>query len=165
MSLVDGLAHAASPSWLQRLELRTGMKPIRAEAPMGGPARPRGCRRPGRLRPPVSMRISTEWVTTVCAVCDRTLLQGERSRRLRRAPGEEPVDVCALCERSALEHGWVREGAPLLALATPQRRRQRQRLPSLAAIFLGAGGLGDGGASLGGRRAGRGCCVRLAPPT
>lgn len=94
------------------------------------------------------MRISTQWVTRTCAVCDRTLLQGEQARKLRRGPGEEPVDVCALCERAALEHGWVREGAPLLPAMTPVRRKQRQKLPSLAAIFLGAGG----GPAGGGRR-------------
>lgn len=85
------------------------------------------------------MRISTEWVTRVCAVCDRTLLQGEHARKLRRAPHGEPVDVCALCERTALNHGWVREGSPLLPQPGPERRRQRQRLPSLTAIFGGAG--------------------------
>lgn len=81
------------------------------------------------------MRISTEWVTRICAVCDRTLLQGEHARKLRRAPSGEPVDVCALCERTALAHGWVREGTPLLPLPGPERRRPRQKLPSLAAIF------------------------------
>ena len=81
------------------------------------------------------MRISTEWVTRICAVCDRTLLQGEHVRKLRRAPNGEPVDVCALCERTALAHGWVREGTPLLPLPGPERRRPRQKLPSLAAFF------------------------------
>lgn len=91
------------------------------------------------------MRISTEWVTRVCAVCDRSLLQGEQARKLRRAPNEDSVDVCALCERSALQHGWVREGMPLLPAMAPQRKRPRQKLPSLAAIFLGAGaGVGGG---------------------
>ena len=93
------------------------------------------------------MRISTDWVTRTCAVCDRTLLQGEQARKLRPAPHEEPLDVCALCERGALEHGWVREGAPLLpaAAAAAPRRKQRQKLPSLAQIFLGAGGGVGGG--------------------
>lgn len=81
------------------------------------------------------MRISTEWVTRICAVCDRSLLQGEQARKLRRAPNGEPVDVCALCERTALNHGWVREGTPLLPLPGPERRRPRQTLPSLAALF------------------------------
>ena len=99
------------------------------------------------------MRISTEWVTRICAVCDRTLLQGEHARKLRRAPNGEPVDVCALCERTALAHGWVREGTPLLPLPGPERRRQRQKLPSLAAIFGNArlrrqGGEADASESL-----------------
>jgi hypothetical protein len=82
------------------------------------------------------MRISTTWVVRTCAVCDRTLLQGEQARKLRRAPGEESLDVCALCERQALEHGWVREGSPLQPSVRTERRKQK--LPSLATIFGGA---------------------------
>lgn len=93
------------------------------------------------------MRISSEWVTRVCAVCDRSLLQGEHTRKLRRDPGEEAVDVCALCERGALEHGWVREGSPLLLSAGPERRKPKQKLPSLAAIFGAAGAGGRRGAA------------------
>lgn len=100
------------------------------------------------------MRISTKWVARTCAVCDRTLLQGEQARKLRHGPGEEPVDVCALCERTALEHGWVREGAPLLPAPAPLRRKPRQKLPSLAAIFLGAGGGASGGTGRRGRAGG-----------
>ena len=82
------------------------------------------------------MRISTTWVVRVCAVCDRTLLQGEQARKLRRAPGGESLDVCALCERQALDHGWVREGSPLQPSVRAERRKQK--LPGLAAIFGGA---------------------------
>lgn len=82
------------------------------------------------------MRISTTWVVRTCAVCDRTLLQGEHARKLRRAQGGEAVDVCALCERQALEHGWVREGSPLQPSVRVERRKQK--LPSLTAIFGGA---------------------------
>jgi hypothetical protein len=85
------------------------------------------------------MRISSEWVTRICAVCDRTLLQGEQTRKLRRAPGGDALDVCALCERSALEHGWAREGTPLLPTVSAERRKPKQKLPSIVAIFLGAG--------------------------
>ena len=81
------------------------------------------------------MRISTTWVVRVCAVCERTLLQGEHARKLRRAPGGEALDVCALCERHALAHGWVREGSPLQPSVRAERRKQK--LPSLAAIFGG----------------------------
>lgn len=82
------------------------------------------------------MRISTTWVVRVCGVCDRSLLQGERARKLRRAAGGEAIDVCALCEREALAHGWVREGSPLQpSVRTAEPRKQR--LPSLAAIFGG----------------------------
>lgn len=86
------------------------------------------------------MRISTNWVTRTCAICDRTLLQGEQARKLRRAPHEEPLDVCALCERAALEHGWSRDGSTLLPSTRTERRRGKQKLPSLAAIFGGASG-------------------------
>ena len=81
------------------------------------------------------MRISTTWVVRVCGVCDRSLLQGEQARKLRRAAGGEAIDVCALCEREALAHGWVREGSPLQPSVRTEQRKQR--LPSLAAIFGG----------------------------
>ena len=81
------------------------------------------------------MRISTTWVVRVCGVCDRSLLQGEQARKLRRAAGGEAIDVCALCEREALAHGWVREGSPLQPAVHAEQRKQR--LPSLAAIFGG----------------------------
>ncbi len=82
------------------------------------------------------MRISTTWVVRVCAVCDRTLLQGEQARKLRRAVGGESLDVCALCERQALDHGWVREGSPVQPAVRAERRKQK--LPGFAAIFGGA---------------------------
>jgi hypothetical protein len=83
------------------------------------------------------MRISTAWVTRCCAVCERTLLQGEQARKLRRDPREEALEVCALCERRALEQGWVREGST--ALPSLRLERRRQKLPSLTAIFGGVG--------------------------
>ena len=81
------------------------------------------------------MRISTTWVVRVCGVCDRSLLQGEQARKLRRASGGDAVDVCALCEREALAHGWVREGSPVQPSLQVEQRKQR--LPSLAAVFGG----------------------------
>jgi hypothetical protein len=69
-------------------------------------------------------------VNRICAVCERTLLTGERA--LRFAPhGEDFVDVCPLCQEVALEHGWVKEGSPTTPTVPNQRRRRRRGLASL----------------------------------
>ena len=69
-------------------------------------------------------------VKRICAVCERTLLTGERA--LRFSPnGEDFVDVCALCQEIALEHGWVKEGSPTTPTVPNQRRRRRRGLASL----------------------------------
>jgi hypothetical protein len=66
-----------------------------------------------------------------CAICERTLLVGERV--LRFSPdGLRYVDVCALCQEAALEQGWVKEGSPTTPAPAPLRRRRRL---SLGAIF------------------------------
>ncbi len=66
----------------------------------------------------------------ICAVCERTLLTGERS--LRFSPnGEDFVDVCPLCQDIAIEHGWVKEGSPTTPTVPNQRRRRRRGLASL----------------------------------
>ena len=66
----------------------------------------------------------------VCAVCERTLLTGERA--LRFSPnGEDFVDVCPLCHDLALEHGWVKEGSPTTPTVPNQRRRRRRGLGAL----------------------------------
>lgn len=66
----------------------------------------------------------------ICAVCERTLLTGERA--LRFSPdGEEFLDVCPLCHDIALEHGWVKEGSPTTPTVPSQRRRRRRGLASL----------------------------------
>jgi hypothetical protein len=66
----------------------------------------------------------------ICAVCDRTLLTGERAVRFS-PDGYEFVDVCALCSDIALEHGWVKEGSPTTPTVSSQRRRKRKGLASL----------------------------------
>ena len=69
-------------------------------------------------------------VRRICAVCERTLLTGERA--VRYSPnGEDFVDVCALCQEIALEHGWVKEGSPTTPTVPNQRRRRRRGLASL----------------------------------
>jgi hypothetical protein len=69
-------------------------------------------------------------VKSVCAVCERTLLTGERA--LRFSPnGEDFVDVCPLCQELAIEHGWIKEGSPTSPTVPNQRRRRRRGLASL----------------------------------
>ena len=80
------------------------------------------------------MRISRQAVLAAraCAICERTLLVGERS--VRYSPdGESFLDVCALCQDIALEHGWLKEGSPTSPLVADSGRRRR--LGSLAAFF------------------------------
>jgi hypothetical protein len=69
-----------------------------------------------------------------CAVCERTLLLGERSYRFAPDGVDEFVDVCELCQETALGHGWVREGGPV---GPAVRHSRRRRTLSLAGIFGG----------------------------
>jgi hypothetical protein len=66
-----------------------------------------------------------------CAICERTLLVGERAVRFS-PDGVRFVDVCSLCQETALEQGWVKEGSPTTPAPPPERRRRRL---SLSAIF------------------------------
>jgi hypothetical protein len=80
------------------------------------------------------MRISRQEVLAArtCAICERTLLVGERS--VRYSPdGEGFLDVCPLCQEIAVEHGWLKEGSPTSPLVADSRRRRR--LGPLAALF------------------------------
>jgi hypothetical protein len=78
------------------------------------------------------MRITKSAVTRTCAICERTLLMGERALRFSPGGGEY-VDVCPLCQEVALEHGWVKEGAPTTPVLAPERRRSGR--PSLARLL------------------------------
>ena len=72
--------------------------------------------------------------TRTCAICERTLLVGEQV--IRFSPdGLGFVDVCPLCQERALEHGWAREGSPMIPTVRVERRRKGL---SLASIFGGA---------------------------
>src|SRR3954453_23358800 len=73
--------------------------------------------------------------TKRCAVCERTLLLGERAIRFAPDGREEFVEVCQLCQERALDHGWVREGAPLGPAIG--RNARRRRTLSLGGIFGG----------------------------
>jgi hypothetical protein len=78
------------------------------------------------------MRVTKATLVRSCAVCERTLLQGEHA--LRYSPdGVEFMDVCPLCQSVAVEYGWIREGGPTSPIHAGRRRRRRQRW----AQFLG----------------------------
>lgn len=82
------------------------------------------------------MRVTKASVVRVCAVCERTLLQGEYA--LRFSPnGVEFVDVCPLCTDVALEYGWVREGGPVSPALSPHARRRRPRWAQLLGVRNG----------------------------
>ena len=69
--------------------------------------------------------------TRTCAICERTLLVGERS--VRYSPnGEDFVDVCPLCQEVALDHGWLKEGSPTTPVVADRRRK---RLGPLGSLF------------------------------
>jgi hypothetical protein len=75
-------------------------------------------------------QLARQQTKRICAVCERTLLTGERA--LRFSPnGEDFVDVCPLCQEIAIEHGWVKEGSPTTPTVPNQRRRKRRGFASL----------------------------------
>ena len=75
-------------------------------------------------------QVTPQQAKRVCAVCERTLLTGERA--LRFSPdGYEFVDVCPLCAEVALDYGWVKEGSPTTPTVPNQRRRRRRGFASL----------------------------------
>lgn len=81
------------------------------------------------------MRITRTGVARTCAICERTLLMGERVVRFAPHEGAELVDVCPLCQDEAAEYGWLKEGSPTTPLV-PVERRRRSGL-DLRALFGG----------------------------
>jgi len=65
--------------------------------------------------------------SNTCAVCERTLLMGERAVSFAPSEGAELVDVCPLCQELASEAGWIKEGAPTTPTLDGGRRRRRKR--------------------------------------
>jgi hypothetical protein len=82
-------------------------------------------------------RVTRTAVERSCAICERTLLLGERAIRFSPNGGVDYVDVCPLCAETAVEYGWVREGAPTTPTISNDRRRRRAGGGWLAS-FLGA---------------------------
>jgi hypothetical protein len=75
-------------------------------------------------------QLARQSVTRTCAICERSLLLGERAVRFT-PNGEDFVDVCPLCQDTAIEHGWLKEGSPTTPTVPNQRRRRR----GLGSIF------------------------------
>lgn len=78
------------------------------------------------------MRTTRTSANRTCALCERSLLMGERTTRFQPFAGGELVDVCPLCVDEALEHGWIKEGSPTTPTVPADRRRRRS---GLARIF------------------------------
>jgi hypothetical protein len=69
-------------------------------------------------------RITRTAVSRTCAICERTLLMGERVVRFAPHEGAELVDVCPLCQDEAMEYGWLKEGSPTTPLVPIEPRRR-----------------------------------------
>ncbi|HYX86206.1 MAG TPA: hypothetical protein VE777_14640 [Gaiellales bacterium] len=70
-------------------------------------------------------------IETMCAVCGRTMLLGERLVTFHRLDGED-ARVCELCIEEADARGWLREGTPTVPL------RQLESRPRGLKALLGA---------------------------
>jgi hypothetical protein len=69
-------------------------------------------------------RVTRVTVDRSCAICERTLLMGEKATRFSPNGGSSYVDVCPLCSETAVEYGWLREGAPTSPIVSPERKRR-----------------------------------------
>ena len=80
-------------------------------------------------------RVTRVTVERSCAICERTLLMGERAIRFSPNGGGDYVDVCPLCTELAVEYGWIREGAPTTPTVRPERRRRGRGRGIIGAIM------------------------------
>src|SRR5215831_19695371 len=85
------------------------------------------------------MRVTRVSTSRTCAICERTLLMGERAVRFSSNGGGHYVDVCPLCQEVAVDSGWVKEGSPVTPTIPADRKRTRFSLGSL----LGARGAAE----------------------
>ena len=77
------------------------------------------------------MRITRQAQARSCAICERTLLMGERATRFSPSGDGSFVDVCPLCQEIALGYGWVKEGSPTTPTVAVERKRPRFSLAAL----------------------------------
>jgi hypothetical protein len=77
------------------------------------------------------MRAPRALVDQTCAICERTLLVGERALRFAPHEGGGLVDVCQLCADDAVEQGWLKEGSPTSPTVPAARRKRRLSLSSI----------------------------------
>lgn len=84
------------------------------------------------------MRVTKVSTDRRCAVCERTLLMGERAVRFSPNGGDGFVDVCPLCQDAAHEYGWVKEGSPTTPTIAPDRKRSRFSLSAFLGVRTAA---------------------------
>ncbi|MBD0339150.1 MAG: hypothetical protein ICV67_07690 [Thermoleophilia bacterium] len=77
------------------------------------------------------MRQTRNAAQRTCAICERSLLMGERAVRFAPYHGAELVDVCPLCVEQAVAAGWIKEGSPTTPTVPVERRRRRGGLARL----------------------------------
>ena len=77
------------------------------------------------------MRVTRQALMRQCAICERTVLMGERTIRFAPNEGDDFVDVCPLCQDIAVEHGWLKEGTPTTPTIPTERRKKRRILAGL----------------------------------
>jgi len=59
---------------------------------------------------------------------------GERSARYAPNGGDAFVDVCQLCQDTALEYGWLKEGSPTTPTIAANRKRSRFSLSNILGV-------------------------------
>jgi hypothetical protein len=84
------------------------------------------------------MRITRVSVERTCSICERTLLMGERAVRFSPNGGQDYVDVCPLCQETAIENGWIKEGSPTTPTMPTERRRTRFSLSAILGLKAAA---------------------------
>ena len=84
------------------------------------------------------MRVTRVSAANRCAVCERTLLMGERTVRFSPNGGDGFVDVCQLCQETAHEYGWLKEGSPTTPTIAPDRKRSRFSLSGFLGVRAAA---------------------------